>query len=106
MRYDILQYRFPSSHNTLIEQKGMTFDHDFGNSFTLFSSLLTKEGRRKGEWLAKIMIKSHAFLLDPTHSIYHNSNAYFYLAPGYHKQSLIQIIFYVKAFEDCLSQIK
>ena len=28
-----------------IEQKGMTFDHDFG----YFSSLLKKEGRRKGE---------------------------------------------------------
>jgi hypothetical protein len=27
-----------------IEQKGMTFDHDFGYSFPLFSSLLQKEG--------------------------------------------------------------
>jgi hypothetical protein len=42
----------------------MTFDHDFGFSFPLFSSLLKKEGRRKGEWLAKILIKGHAFLLD------------------------------------------
>ena len=25
-----------------------------------------KEGRRKGEWIAKIVIKSHAFLLDPS----------------------------------------
>ena len=32
-----------------IEQKGMTFDHKFGYSFFLFSSLLKKEGRRKGE---------------------------------------------------------
>ena len=32
-----------------IEQKGMTFDYDFGYSFPLFSSLLKKEGRRKGE---------------------------------------------------------
>ena len=47
----------------LIEQKGMTFDHDFGYFF--FSSFLKKEERRKGEWLAKIVIKSHAFLLDP-----------------------------------------
>ena len=33
----------------LIEQKGMTFDHDFGYSFPLSSSLLKKERRRKGE---------------------------------------------------------
>ena len=32
-----------------IEQKGMTFDNDFGYSFPLFSSLLKKEGGRKGE---------------------------------------------------------
>ena len=38
------------------EQKGITFDHDFSYSFTLFSSLLKKEGRRTG--------KIHAFLLD------------------------------------------
>jgi hypothetical protein len=43
----------------------MTFDHDFGYSLPLFSSLLKKEGRRKGEGIAKIMIKSHAFLLNP-----------------------------------------
>ena len=30
-----------------IEQKGMTFDHYFGYSFPLFSSLLNKEGREK-----------------------------------------------------------
>ena len=47
-----------------IEQKGMTFDHVFGYSIPLFSSLLKKEGRRKGELIAKIVIKSHAFLLD------------------------------------------
>ena len=33
--------------------KGFTFDHDFGYSFTLFSSLLKKEGRRKGECISK-----------------------------------------------------
>jgi len=27
----------------------MPFDYDFGYSFPLFSSLLKKEGRRKGE---------------------------------------------------------
>ena len=47
-----------------IEQKGMIIYHDFGYSFSLFTSLLKKEGRRKGEWIAKIVIKSHAFLLD------------------------------------------
>ena len=46
-----------------IEQKGKTFDQDFGYSFPLFYSLLKKERRRKGECIAKI--KSHDFLLDP-----------------------------------------
>ena len=32
-----------------IEQKGTTFDHDFGFYFPLISSPLKKEGRRKGE---------------------------------------------------------
>ena len=48
----------------MIEQKGMTFDHDFGYSLVLFSSFLKKGGRRKGELIAKNVIKSHAFLLD------------------------------------------
>ena len=43
---------------------GMSFDQDFRYSFPLFFSLLKKEGRRKGEWIAKIGIKTHAFLLD------------------------------------------
>ena len=51
-------------YSAKIEQKGMTFDHDFSYSFPLFSFLLKKEGRRKKELLAKIMIKCHAFLLD------------------------------------------
>ena len=34
---------------SVIKQKGMTFDHDFGYSYPLFSSLLKKEGRIKGE---------------------------------------------------------
>jgi hypothetical protein len=35
------------SENILIlEQKGMTFDHDFGYSLSFFSSLPKKEGRR------------------------------------------------------------
>ena len=35
--------------SNMIEQKDMTFDHDFCYSFPIFSSLLKKEGRRKGE---------------------------------------------------------
>ena len=38
--------------------------HGFGYSFPLFSSLLKIEERRKGERIAKIVIKSHASLLD------------------------------------------
>ena len=42
--------------------------HDFWPRLWLFFSPFPyppkKEGRRKGEWLAKIVIKSHAFLLD------------------------------------------
>ena len=53
-----LCYRLPIP----IEQKGMTFDHDFSYSFPLWSSLI-KKGRRNREWIAKIVIKSHAFLL-------------------------------------------
>ena len=48
----------------LIELKGMTFIHDFGYSFPLFSSHLKNEGREIKNWVAKILIKSHAFLLD------------------------------------------
>ena len=47
-----------------IEQKDMTFDHDFGYSFPLFSSLLKKGGEEKENEVAKIVIKSHVFLLD------------------------------------------
>ena len=32
-----------------IEQKGIIFDHDFGYYFSLLSSVLKKEGRRKEE---------------------------------------------------------
>ena len=49
----------------MIAHKGTTYNYDFGYSFPLFSSLLKKkEGRKKGEWIAKIMILSHVFLLD------------------------------------------
>ena len=35
------------------KNEGMTFDGDFGHSLSLFSSLLKKEGRRKGELISK-----------------------------------------------------
>ena len=50
----------------LIEKKGMTFDHDFGYSFPLFYSPLKKVEEEKENELEKIVIKDHAFLLDPT----------------------------------------
>ena len=47
-----------------IVQKDVTFDHDSGYSFPLFSSLLKNREEEKENELAKIVIKSHAFLLD------------------------------------------
>ena len=47
----------------MIEQKGKNFDHDFGYTFSLLSSLLKKEGREKENEVSKIVIKSRAFLL-------------------------------------------
>ena len=45
--------------------KGMNFDYDFGYSFPLFSSLLKKEGKRKNNELAKLLIKVYAFQTGP-----------------------------------------
>ena len=45
----------------LMEQKGMTFNHDFCYLILLFSSLL-KKGEKENE-VAKIVIKSHTFLV-------------------------------------------
>ena len=43
-----------------MEQKGMTFDHDFCYLILFFSSLLKKEkGRENENEVAKIVIKSH-----------------------------------------------
>ena len=42
----------------------MTFDHEFGYSIPLFSSLLKKREEEKENELSKIAIKGHAFLLD------------------------------------------
>jgi len=47
----------------------MTFDHDFGYFFPLFSSLLKKREEEKESYLANIVIKGHAFLLDPRNRI-------------------------------------
>ena len=47
----------------MIEQKVMTFDHAFGYSF-LFTP--KKRGKEKENEVAKIVIKSHAILLDPS----------------------------------------
>ena len=54
----------------MIDEKGMTFDNDFGYSLPLFSSLLKKRGKMKKDVIAKIVIKGHAFLLDLFISIY------------------------------------
>ena len=49
--------------------KGMNFDHDFGYSFPLFSSLQKKREEKKENELEKIMIKTYAFQTDPIISI-------------------------------------
>ena len=63
-RFGTFKKKYFIEYYNLIDQKGMTFDHDFGYSFPLFQSLLEKQGRRKGECILKIVIKNHAFLLD------------------------------------------
>ena len=45
--------------------KGMTFDHDFGYVFPLFSSPLKQREEEKEYGLAKIVIKSHTFQPGP-----------------------------------------
>ena len=50
--------------NITIKQKGMTQIHDFVYSFPLFSSLLKKRGKKRRRMNRKIVILSHAFLLD------------------------------------------
>ena len=57
----VINARVPIKY-AVMEQKGMTFDHDFSYYILLFSSLLKKEGREKENEVAKIVIKSHAFL--------------------------------------------
>ena len=44
------------------KKKGMTFDHDFGYSFPLFPP--RKREEEKENEVAKIVIKSNAFLFD------------------------------------------
>ena len=48
----------------------MTIDHDFD---------LEKKGRRKGEWIAKILIKSHAFPLDHFQKFFFENGALFHV---------------------------
>ena len=59
-------YLFVPSSGSLkkIEQKGMTFYHDFCYSFSFSSSLFFYQGREKGKGMAKVVVKSHAFLPD------------------------------------------
>ena len=47
-----------------IEQKGMTFDHDFYYLFPFSSSLFFSKEREKGKIITKVVVKSHVFLLD------------------------------------------
>ena len=63
---------FSKNNIILIEQKGITFDHDFDYSFPLFSSLLN--GDKENE-LAKVVIKGYAFLLDH-HMLVDNSSTF------------------------------
>ena len=42
----------------------MTFDQDFCNFILLFSSLFFSEGREQWKRITKVVVKSHAFLLD------------------------------------------
>ena len=53
------------SEQKSMKQEGMTFDHDFCYFILLFSSLLKKEGRKRENDVAKIVIKSHTFLFHP-----------------------------------------
>ena len=61
------------------EIKGMTFDHDFGYSFTLLSFLLKKEGRRKGEWSSKNCDKKSCLSARSFSEYYHQKTFKIYL---------------------------
>ena len=47
-----------------IEQKGMTFDHDFMLFVLLFFFPLFRREEKKGKRITKVVVKSHAFLFD------------------------------------------
>ena len=47
-----------------IEQKGITFVHDFGYSFPLYFFPPKKGWTRKGEWISKNRYITHVFVLD------------------------------------------
>ena len=95
------------SSQNMIELKGMTFDHSFCYSFSFSSSLFFIGGKRKGERITKVMVKSHAFRLD--HITYLTSNfselcRYDYVPyihsrcsmtrPSKHPQSKITIVYF------------
>ena len=52
------------NHLNMIEQKGMTFEHNFCYFILRFFISLFVGGRRKGKRITKVVVKSHAFLLD------------------------------------------
>ena len=66
--------------------------HDFWPRLWLFSSPFLfrpiKQGRRKGEWIAKIVIKIHAFLLDN----FHRFNIYFMSFCSIYENASIKIV--------------
>ena len=75
--YSILiwEFKFKRIHVFRIEQKGIPFHHDFGYLFPLFffspkkreskkKRMNSKNREIKREWIVKIEIKSHSFLLD------------------------------------------
>ena len=80
--------------NEMIEQKGKTKNHNFCYSFPPFSSLLKKDGRRKGGRIAKIVILSHAFLLYQRNVLFHT------LHLGFEKflQLVLAFIQYISPF--------
>ena len=51
---------------TLDRAERLDLNHDFGHSFPSFLFSSKKKRRRKGKRIAKIVILSHAFLLDST----------------------------------------
>ena len=83
-------------------RKALFFDHDFGYSFPPFSSLLIKEGRRKGEWITKVVVKNNAFLLD----LFLSKTTELNLLISVHEEVCIELsfIYYLLHFRPCAKQ--